>query len=248
MARIRTIKPEFWNSPIMGRQDDATKLMAIALLNYADDEGFFHAEANLVRGFCRPFDDNSTITRRSLDNLVKIEYISICKNDLYGEIGLIEKFKLHQKIDRPTDSKLSIYYSTNTRRILDEYSTLERKGKERKGTGKGKEFIPPDVDEVILYFKENGYDEKTALKMFKSYSVADWVDSKGNKIKNWKQKAINVWFKDENKIKPQYKTKPSMRMVHYKMYGQFYTHAEFAYLQNLKIEGQENIEFLNYVD
>lgn len=46
----------------------------------------------------------------------------------------------------------------------------------------------------------------------------------------------------------QEKAKPSMRMVHYKMYGHFYTHAEFAYLQNLKIEGQENIEFLNYID
>jgi nitric oxide reductase large subunit len=29
--------------------------------------------------------------------------------------------------------------------------------------------------------------------------VANWVDSKGSKIRNWKQKMINVWFKDENK-------------------------------------------------
>jgi hypothetical protein len=39
--------------------------------------------------------------------------------------------------------------------------------------------------------------------MYRSYSVADWHDSKNNKILNWKQKAINVWFKDENRINSQ---------------------------------------------
>lgn len=64
---------------------------------------------------------------------------------------------------------------------------------------KEKIFIAPSVDEVKSYFKENGYKEETAIKMFNSYSVADWIDSKGNKVKNWKQKAINVWFTSENK-------------------------------------------------
>lgn len=246
MARIRTIKPEFWNSPIMGKQDDSTKLLAIALLNYADDEGFFHAEPNLIRGFCRPFDDNSTITRRCIDNLVKIEYISICINELYGEIGLIEKFHIHQKIDRPTPSKLKCYYSTNTRRILDEHSLPERNGKEGKGKErKGREFTPPTENDVILYFKENGYTEELAKKMFKSYSVADWYDSKGSKILNWKQKSIQVWFKDDNKIKQS--DQPKQRMVHYMLFGVSTKHYEHAYLSNLK-QFPDNVQFLNYVD
>ena len=28
---------------------------------------------------------------------------------------------------------------------------------------------------------------------------SNWVDTNGKKIKNWKQKAINVWFTEENK-------------------------------------------------
>jgi len=75
----------------------------------------------------------------------------------------------------------------------------ESKVKESKVNIK-KRFIPPFLDDVKLYFEENGYKEETAIKMFKSYSVANWIDSKGNPVKNWKQKAINVWFKDENKI------------------------------------------------
>lgn len=76
------------------------------------------------------------------------------------------------------------------------------KGKEKKvkEIKVNKEFIEPSLDEVKNYFKENNYKEETAIKFYQSYSVANWVDSKGNKVKNWKQKAINVWFKDENKI------------------------------------------------
>lgn len=60
-------------------------------------------------------------------------------------------------------------------------------------------FIAPSIDEVKKYFKDNGYKEESAIKMFNSYSVANWIDSKGNPVKNWKQKSINVWFTPENK-------------------------------------------------
>jgi len=65
---------------------------------------------------------------------------------------------------------------------------------------KNRKFTPPILDDVKQYFKENGYKEDTAIKMFKSYSINDWKDSNDKPVKNWKQKAINVWFKDENKI------------------------------------------------
>jgi hypothetical protein len=75
----------------------------------------------------------------------------------------------------------------------------ERKGKERKGN-KNKVFIPPTLQEVKNYFLENGYSVEAAETAFNYYQVADWHDSKGNKIKNWKQKMHGVWFKDEHKI------------------------------------------------
>jgi len=66
---------------------------------------------------------------------------------------------------------------------------------------KSKQFVPPSIDDVKKYFVENGYSEKAATTAFNFYSVADWFDSKGNKVKNWKQKMISVWFKKENKDK-----------------------------------------------
>ncbi len=65
-----------------------------------------------------------------------------------------------------------------------------------------KEFIPPTVAECTEYFLSCGYSKELADRFFQSYAVAEWSDSKGNKILNWKQKAINVWFKEENKVKP----------------------------------------------
>lgn len=65
---------------------------------------------------------------------------------------------------------------------------------------KKKKFTAPSLDEVKEYFKTNGYKDDVAIKAFNFYDTADWVDSQGRQVKNWKQKMIGVWFKDENKI------------------------------------------------
>jgi len=70
-----------------------------------------------------------------------------------------------------------------------------------KNKSKKIKFIPPTIEDVETYFGENGYSIESAQKAFNYYALADWHDSKGNKIKNWKQKMQGVWFKDENKQK-----------------------------------------------
>lgn len=62
-----------------------------------------------------------------------------------------------------------------------------------------KVFVAPLLEEVKKYFTDNGYSEAVAERFFKSYSVADWVDTNGRPVINWKQKAINVWFNENNK-------------------------------------------------
>jgi len=63
-----------------------------------------------------------------------------------------------------------------------------------------KAFSPPTLLEVQDYFFENGYTKESGLKSFNYYNTAQWKDSTGKQVKNWKQKMIAVWFKDENKI------------------------------------------------
>lgn len=61
----------------------------------------------------------------------------------------------------------------------------------------------PKIEDVISYFQEKGYTVEAAKRAFDFYDVNQWNDSKGNKVLNWKQKMISVWFKDEHKAKPE---------------------------------------------
>lgn len=61
-------------------------------------------------------------------------------------------------------------------------------------------FIPPTLQEVKDFFKLKGYNETGAIKAFEYYDSAEWKDSKGNQVKNWKQKMIGIWFKPEYKL------------------------------------------------
>jgi hypothetical protein len=137
--RIRTVKPEFWAHSVISRLDDAAKLLAIGLLNLSDDEGFFFSDPILVRNALRPFDEDSTRTRRALECLLKVGWIELSRHSEHGFIGRVANFTKHQKIDRPTASKIESYFdSTSLRRNFDEGSLLEGKGKEGNGKDQGK--------------------------------------------------------------------------------------------------------------
>lgn len=82
---------------------------------------------------------------------------------------------------------------------IKEIKGKEIKGKERIKKDK-KEFVAPLLEDVKKYFAEKGYKEEAAIRAYEYYDTGDWKDSNGNKVKNWKQKMIAVWFKPENSI------------------------------------------------
>ena len=148
MPRIRTIKPEFWRNRELSKLPEFTRLVAIAVLNLADDEGFFEADPMLVRGDVFPFEDNSLRTHGALTELSRVGYLEVRRTKSKGEIGYVCNFEKHQVINRPTASKLrGLFESTNeivdsqpltdhsriTHGVLIEHSVLERE----QGTGKG---------------------------------------------------------------------------------------------------------------
>ena len=65
---------------------------------------------------------------------------------------------------------------------------------------KKKDFVPPTLDEVKIFFRENGYTEEISMRAFKHYEENDWKDTYNNKVLNWKSKMRNNWFKDQYKI------------------------------------------------
>jgi len=216
MARIRTVKPEFWSHAVMGRLDDASKCLAIALLNFADDEGYFFADPILVRNQCRPFDDDSTSTRRALGTLVKSGWIIIKKDAQHGDIGKVVNFNAHQKIDRLTPSKIKTYFdSSKDRRVFDDDSTLDlgsrkvsRKGEDqiqrtsaRSAPQVGRVprpvFIHPSLLEISEYCKERNNHVNPEV-FFDHYEANGWKVGK-NPMKDWQAAARN-WIKNSEQF------------------------------------------------
>lgn len=111
------------------------------------------------------------------------------KRRFEGVVGMRERWRA--KKEQKNTSELSKGKTTE--------ETGESKVKESKG--KKRVFVPPQFDEVKQYFEENGYSLEQAKKFFEYYSVSGWKDSEEKPVRNWKQKAIAVWFKDENRAK-----------------------------------------------
>lgn len=134
MARIRTIKPEFWKHEDLSELPPETHMLAASLLNYADDEGYFNANPKLIQAECCPLREDSTNVRRSIEMLSKIGYIRLYEGSDGKSYGHIVTFKDHQRVDRPKQSKIkALEVSTKDRRKIDDESTQE--GNREQGTG-----------------------------------------------------------------------------------------------------------------
>lgn len=132
----------------MGKQSDAAKLLAIGLLNVADDEGYFYADAKLIRNSIRAFDDDSGITTVAIRELSETGYLSIKNHPTHGAIGFIESFANHQVINKPKRSIIKDLYESGSDTVsIPDKERLEGKGMERNGTGKGKDSLSASADE-----------------------------------------------------------------------------------------------------
>lgn len=74
-----------------------------------------------------------------------------------------------------------------------------------------KRFTPPTLEEVQAYCKERN-NKVDAKAFFDYFTTGGWKDSKGNPVKNWKQKII-TWEKFEPKDKPK-KENQFNQMIH----------------------------------
>lgn len=137
----------------------------------------------------------------------KVESSSVNNTPLFTLLSTPQYTPLHTQLHTQLSTLLPTLIDIPNTRIL---ITIEEKEIKKESKKKPKSvFIPPSIFDVIEFFKENGYTEQAARTMFNFYDVADWHDTKNNKISNWKQKAHAVWFKDENKIIVNKTTRPT---------------------------------------
>lgn len=83
--------------------------------------------------------------------------------------------------------------------LRDSYGEIEKEIEieiDKKSIEK-KRFVPPTLEDVQAYCKERN-STVDPLKFFEYYTAGNWKDSKGNPVRNWKQKLITWERRDEN--------------------------------------------------
>lgn len=140
MARIRSVKPEFWSSEQVMECSPTARLLFIGLWNFCDDAGNHVASAKTIKAEIFPGDDiSSDDVRRLLDELSSNSLIAFYSSENKDFLHVTGWY--HQKIDKPTfkHPKFPGGGSPNARRTLADSSPPEGSG----GEGSGEEGKEP---------------------------------------------------------------------------------------------------------
>lgn len=136
MPRIRTLKPQFWDSPSTARADLACRLLFMAMWNWADDAGRGTANLKELEAFAFPNDDVTQLPRRSCRNSAAVwpnfaelfsETVSAYGVTLYEVAGRryyeISSFRIHQSKHFKSESSLPGPADGQIWDLASEYST-----------------------------------------------------------------------------------------------------------------------------
>jgi len=109
------IKPEFFTSETMAKVSCEAALLAIGLLCYADDEGFFRANEALIAAALFPLRKPSAPILALLDELEAVGFAVSEIGDDGSLLGRIVNFNVHQHINHPTASTIADHWPAATR-------------------------------------------------------------------------------------------------------------------------------------
>jgi hypothetical protein len=147
MARIRTIKPDFWTDEKIVELSFEARLFFIGSWNFADDNGNLQRSARKLKMQIFPADaiDCEPLIQSLMTHGLFREY------EVNGEKFIhIKGFKAHQVINRPSKTGLPVPDSGSSPTPLTESSLTEGKGEEgsrkgKEGNGKERNGVKTDV-------------------------------------------------------------------------------------------------------
>ena len=103
MARIRSIKPEFFTSLTIADLELSTRLTFIGLWTYVDDNGVGLADPRLIRAAIWPLEEAPDILQRTREDLQSLHAARLV--DLYEASGkaliAVSSWSEHQKVSHP---------------------------------------------------------------------------------------------------------------------------------------------------
>lgn len=193
MARIRTVKPEFFTSESVLAVSPLARLFFIGLWCEADREGrlkwkpktlkfrYLPSDSVNIEKLCLELESEKMIVTYAIDG------VDYCE---------IPSFTSHQVINNREKESILPSRDSDASTTRESGRKEGKEGKERKGTTR---FTPPTLEQVIQYNieRKNFVD---ANKFINHYSANGWMRG-STKIKDWKA-CIRTWEqndKDNNK-------------------------------------------------
>ena len=169
----------------------------------ADDDGFVSSPKKittsvncsaddfkllLAKGYIIPFDSGICVIKDwRINNCIKSDrYVPTLHTDEMQQLtlGANKSYELTGTPCFQNGSKMVPQYS------IDEYRKDSFAAKPQRGR---KQCIPPTLEEVKRYITEKNLSVNPT-EFIDYYTVGDWCDSNGQKVKNWKQKLLS-WNK-----------------------------------------------------
>lgn len=162
MARLRTIKPEFWTSEQVMECSPLARLLFIGLWNFADDLGRLPVSAKTIKAQIFPSDGFSSenilgMLKELSDNGLLLVY------EVSGKAYLQITGWHHQRIDKPQPGRcpgpINGYSSTIPGMVSEDSTTTprtfatERSGEERNREDKSSEPIGSGADAPVDHRK-----------------------------------------------------------------------------------------------
>jgi hypothetical protein len=190
MPRIRTIKPEFWRNEDLSAISPEAALLAIGLLNYCDDEGYFNANAKLIESDVFPLRELSGSCPALIDELHRIGYLAFFSASDGKRYGQIVNFEKHQVINKKNISRIRPLID-----LPEDYGScpvMVEVGKERKGMEQGKE----QGKEVTTRFDAKQYLMGMGVN---EQTYGDWIQFRKTKRANVSKTAIDELAKEASK-------------------------------------------------
>jgi hypothetical protein len=102
MARIRTVKPEFWSDEKLAPLPDSVRLLFLGMISMADDYGRLLDSPKQIEAFVWPCADRSRDCREGLASLSRLGRILRGLTASGQAVIQITNWARHQRVDKPS--------------------------------------------------------------------------------------------------------------------------------------------------
>jgi hypothetical protein len=151
MARIRSIKPEFWTSEQVMECSLNARLMFIGMWNFADDLGRLPLSAKTIKAMIFPSDDISSETILGMIDELSVNGLLLTYRVEDRDYLQITGWQ-HQRIDKPQPGKCPSPVNGYSKNVRGTVAT-ERKGEEGKGEERNSDAIASGAEAPIDHRK-----------------------------------------------------------------------------------------------